>query len=116
MKKLKRKTEAVVPKQKEKLFVGLGSCIDVSRWDSFSSNDKFQQLQNPNGLVYFEVESLKAASELVNKFIKAYNLGSSSFDGGYVIDENMNFKAKVSYNGRVWDNEDWRVSKEIELC
>jgi hypothetical protein len=28
----------------------------------------------------------------------------------------MKFVANISYNGRVWDNENWQDAKEIELC
>jgi hypothetical protein len=100
----------------DKLYVGLGSTIDFSRWDSFSRNERIDELYKPDGLVYFEVSSLKEAVDLTQKFIKQYRLGASNWTGGIVLDISMNFFAKVSYNGRVWDNENWRIAKEIELC
>ena len=100
----------------KKLFVGLDSNIDYSRWESFSSNTKFDEINKPQGLVYFEVDSLLAASILTQKFIKEFRLGSSNWTGGVVLDSSMNFVANVSCNGRVWDNKDWKIAKEIELC
>lgn len=98
------------------LYVGIGATIDYSRWEFFSSNKRIEELQKPKGLVYFEVNSLKEAVELVRNFISEYRLGSSNWIGGLVTDSLMNFVAKISYNGRVWDNEDWKVAKEIEVC
>jgi len=121
----------------EKLYVGLGSSINMSTWHSSSRNVQMEELNKPEGLVYFEVNSLKDASDLVKKFINDFRLGSSNWIGGVVLDPNktahfwwcssnwiggvvldssMNFVAKISYNGRVWDNEDWRNAKEIKVC
>jgi hypothetical protein len=100
----------------EKFYVGLGATIDVSRWESFSLNEKIQELGNSKGLVYFEVSSLKEASDLTRKFIKDCRLGASHWIGGIVLDDSLNFKAYISYNGRVWDNEDWKIAKEIKIC
>lgn len=102
-----------IQSQATKLYVGLGSTIDMSRWDSLSSSNKLEVLKNPEGLVYFEIESLTKASELTQKFISQYNLGASSWIGGNVVDENFNFIANISYNGRIWDNADWKKAKEI---
>lgn len=100
----------------DKLYVGLGSTVDFSRWGSFSANERINELTKPDGLVYFEVSSLKEACDLTQKFIKEYRLGSSNWVGGIVLDYSLTFRAKTSYNGRIWDNEDWRVATEIELC
>jgi hypothetical protein len=100
----------------EKLYVGLGSSINMSTWHSSSRNVQMEELNKPEGLVYFEVNSLKDASDLVKKFINDFRLGSSNWIGGVVLDSSMNFVAKISYNGRVWDNEDWRNAKEIKVC
>ncbi|MCC5919680.1 MAG: hypothetical protein LAT68_05955 [Cyclobacteriaceae bacterium] len=100
----------------EKLYIGLGSNIDYSRWESFSINARIDELNKPQGLVYFEVDSLKMAADLTQKFIKEYRLGSSNWTGGIVLNSSLEFVANVSYNGRVWDSVDWRIAKEIELC
>lgn len=100
----------------KKLFVGLGSTIDFQRWESFSTNARIDELKKPNGLVYFEVNSLKDAANLTQKFIKEYRLGSSNWTGGIVLNYDMEFVAHISYNGRIWDSEDWQTAKEIELC
>lgn len=99
----------------KELFVGLGSEIDYSRWGSFSANRKYEELNKPDGLVYLKVENLKEASVLVTNYIKYFSLGSSNWTGGLVLDKNYNFVARVSYNGRVWDSENYQTAKEI-LC
>lgn len=97
-----------------KLYVGLGSTIDFSRWESFSTNERIDELTKPEGLMYFEVDSLKNASKLTQDFIKQYRLSSSNWLGGIVLDSSLQFKAKISYNGRIWDNENWKIANEIE--
>lgn len=101
---------------KAKFYVGLGSIIDFSKWESFSRNVRMDELERPKGLVYFEVDSLKEASNLTLKFIREFNLAASNWIGGIVLDSSMKFVANISYNGRVWDNENWQDAKEIELC
>lgn len=96
-------------------FVALGSQMDLFRFPQFSINAKIAELEKPKGFVYYQVEDLKAASRLCREFIKEYSLGSSNWIGGRVIDEHYNFIAKVSFNGRVWDNEEWEKAKEIEI-
>lgn len=98
------------------LYVGLGSIKDITRWNCFSGNMKIQEISKPDGLIYFQVTSLKEASELCQKFIRDYDLSSSNWIGGTVLDDNLSFIARVSYNGRVWDNEEFNLSKEIALC
>jgi len=98
------------------LYVGLGSTRDISRWDYFSGNMKVQEISKPDGMVYFQVNSLRDASDLCQKFIREFNLSSSNWVGGAVLDGNLSFVARVSYNGRVWDNKDFKSSKEIDLC
>ncbi len=98
-----------------KLYVGLGSTIHHGKWASFSRNEVLAEVAKPDGLVYFEVTSLKDATVLTKKFIDEFNLSSSNWAGGIVCDENFNFVAHISYNGRVWDNEDWKIAKEIDV-
>lgn len=100
----------------EKLFVGLGSSIDFSRWESFSRNAKQEQIAKPDDLIYFEVNSLKEASLLCRQFIEQFELSSSNWTGGIVLDEKMEFKARISFNGKIWDNLDWTIAKEIDVC
>jgi hypothetical protein len=97
-----------------KLFVSLGSEIDPHRFSQYSNNQKFEELHKPKGLVYFEVNSLLEAKNLTQKFIAEFNLGGSNWVGGRVIDEENNFVARISYNGRVWEGES-HPSKEIEI-
>ena len=69
-------------------------------------NEQLEELNKPDGNIFFEINSIKEASELCRKFINKYNLGSSNWAGGTIVNENFDFIATVSYNGRVWDNED----------
>ena len=99
----------------KKFYVALGSTINHNRWLNFSRNEAVTESLKPDGFIYFEVSSLKEASDLSLLFINEFNLGASNWTGGRVCDENMNFIARVSYNGRVWDSEDWKTSKEIYI-
>jgi hypothetical protein len=94
--------------------VSLGSEIDLHRFTQYSNNQKFEELQKPNGLVYFEVNNLLEAKNLTQKFINEFDLGGSNWIGGKVIDEENNFIARISYNGRVWESEN-HPCKEIEI-
>lgn len=97
------------------IFVSLGSEIDSSRFSQMSTNAKVDELHKPNGFIYFEVKDILSAKKLCQSFIKEFNLGGSNWIGGRIVNENFKFIAKVSYNGRIWDNEDWNKAKEIEL-
>lgn len=98
-----------------KMYVQLASNYDFERFNQMSKSEKFSLLQNPKQSVFIEVDSFKNASKLCSQYIDKFNLSSSSWTGGLIVDEDYNFIATVSYNGRVWDNEDWRKAKEI-LC
>jgi hypothetical protein len=52
--------------------------------------------------VYYKVKDLKEASEICQKYISYFNLGSRNWIGGLVIDDNNYVVARISYNGRVW--------------
>lgn len=104
----------MIEKYNQTLFVSLGSQLDIERFFQSSKNEQFEELGKPRGLIYFEVNNLKEASKLCRKFIDFFELGSSSWIGGRVIDNDDNFIARISYNGRVWESEEWPC-KEIEL-
>ena len=97
------------------MYVQLTSAIDEYRYNYMSFNEKIEELNKPDTNVFVQIESLKEASELVRKFVKKFNLTSSNFTGGEIVDENFNFMARISYNGRAWDNKDYKKSKEIIL-
>lgn len=101
-------------KYNSQLFVSLGSELNIERFSQYSRSMQFEELLKPRDLIYYEVKNLKGASELCRKFIRFHNLGSSSWIGGRVIDENDNFICRVSYNGRVWEKEEYPC-KEIEI-
>lgn len=86
----------------KKIFVALGSEIDEFRFNNLSTNLRIEELNKPNGLVYFEVQNIKAASKLCRDFIKEYGLGSGNWIGGRIINENFECIANISYNGRIW--------------
>lgn len=98
-----------------KLFVCLGSKIDSERFCQLSTNAKIQELRKPNENIYFQITSLVEAIDLCKNFIRYYDLGNSNWTGGRIVDSNNNFVANISYNGRLWDNEDWKFANEI-LC
>ncbi len=98
----------------KKLFVSLGSEIDPHRFLQYSNNQKFEDLYKTKGLVYFEVNGLIEAKNLTQKFIREFDLGGSNWVGGRVVDEENKFIAQISYNGRVWESENYPC-KEIEI-
>lgn len=102
-----------IQKSNMQLFVALGSQIDLFRFPQISTNAQIAELNKPKGFIYYQVEDLETASDLCKNFIKEFSLGSSNWIGGRVIDEHSNFIARISYNGRIWDNEDWKKAKEI---
>ena len=65
--------------------------------------------------VYLPVANLVEASEVCQRYIKKYNLGGSNWTGGRVINDNADFVASVSYNGRVWNSEDYIKAEEIAV-
>lgn len=98
-------------------LVELSSVIDYSRFFNMSSGAQMEELNKPySNLKRTQSKSLKEASNMVKAFIEKNNLGSSNFTGGTILDENFNFCAHVSYNGRVWANKEGeRPSREILL-
>lgn len=101
-------------KYNQNLFVSLGSQLDIERFLQSSRNVQFEEMNKPRNFIYYQVEGLKEASKLCQDFIKHFDLGGSSWIGGRVIDEDNNFIAMISYNGRVWESEDFPC-KEIEI-
>ena len=102
-------------KNKKQLFVSLGSEIDFERFFQYSKNERLGELRKPNDFIYFEIDNIYKAKELCQIFIKTYNLGGSNWIGGKVIDSDNNFIAKISYNGRIWDSDNWKIAKEITI-
>jgi hypothetical protein len=98
-----------------KLFVALGSEVDAIRFEQFSKNAKSAEFLKPNGFFYYEVKTLKEASLVCRKFIASHSLGSGNWLGGKVINEKSDFLAHISYNGRIWDNENYELANEIEI-
>lgn len=101
--------------EKQKLWVNLGSTENPFASLQGSRNVKIEEFQKSKETVYFEVLNLKEASDVCRKYIGYFNLRSGNWLGGQVIDDNNNFIARISYNGRVWDSEIHREAKEIEI-
>ena len=107
----------MIQKRESKLFVQLSSTIDKSRFEEMSRNAKIEEFLKPVGTAFIEVNSLKQAVEFCREFISRFNLSSSNWLGGLIVDDNFNFIARVSYNGRVWNNteDNWKIAKEIAI-
>jgi len=101
-------------KYEQELYVSLGSKLDVERFFQYSSNEKIEEMAKPRDFLYYQAMNLKEASELCKVFIKYFNLGSSSWIGGRVVDKVGSFVAFISYNGRIWESEQYPC-KEIIL-
>ncbi len=101
---------------KQRIFVQLATTLDIARYEQMSRNEKLEELNKPTGSIFFEIKSIDEAIALCKQFIDRFNLGSSNWAGGNIVSENFDFIATVSYNGRVWDNEDWFKAKEIVVC
>lgn len=105
-----------VNNEQSKLFVSAGSEIDFSRYPhQLSSSAKLEEIEKNLKVKFFPINDLKSASIFCLDYIKEHNLGGSNWIGGKVVDENMNFVAHISYNGRVWDSEIWKEAKEIVI-
>lgn len=100
----------------QKMYVQLATSFDMGRFEQMSKNEQFEEMNKPNGNIFFEIASIKEAVKLCKDFINKFNLGSSNWCGGKIVNERFDFIATVSYNGRAWDNEDWRKANEILVC
>lgn len=56
-----------------------------------------------------EVPDYYAASKVCRRFINENDLGAGNWTGGDVIEAGA-LVARVSYNGRVWDNENREIA------
>lgn len=101
-----------IKKITSKFHVSLRSQIDISRLFQYSSIAQFEELQKPNDFEYYQTISLYEVQLSWLKFIETNNLGGSNWVGGIVVGIDKNFVAKISYNVRIWDNENWRLAKE----
>ena len=81
-----------------------------------SSTGKAEEMNKPTGIKYVPVSDLQHARTKCLQFISTHNLGSANWTGGEVVDQNNRFVANISYNGRIWNNSDWRLAKEIVIC
>lgn len=52
-------------------------------------------------------DSVDDASELAQDFIDEYDLGASTYNYGFVTDDNKNLLYVIAYNGRVIEPKDY---------
>lgn len=105
----------MITNYESKIYVQLAAAVDCVKYEQMSSNVKLQMLHNPKNTVFVEIANIKEAVSLCKQYIREFDLGSSSWDGGLIVDQDFQFIAKISYNGRIWDNQNWSIANEI-LC
>lgn len=99
--------------KKQNLRVCVSSTISPLVYMQMSRSQQAEEIHKEMKAVYLRVSSLAEASDFCRRHIEKYNLGSSNWTGGRVINDNAEFVACVSYNGRVWDSEEYDNAKEI---
>ena len=53
------------------------------------------------------IVSLENASKITRNFIDKYDLGASSYDYGFITDDEKNLLYVVAYNGRIFKPQDY---------
>jgi len=77
---------------------------------SCGNPDYYQDPDRPiSDTMKVNVDTLKMASDICREYILEYDLGGGNWIGGQVTEDNKQI-AKISYNGRIWDN------KGQEIC
>lgn len=63
------------------------------------------------------IVSLENASKITRKFIDKHDLGASSYDYGFITDGEKNLKYIISYNGRIFQPQDYfgKSSDKVSL-
>lgn len=56
------------------------------------------------------VDSFKDASRAVRHFVETNDLGSGNFTGGRIFNDHGEAIGRVSYNGRVWGNDNQEIT------
>lgn len=101
--------------KKQNLWVCLDSTVSPFRYFQLSENEKVEERLKDKENVYFQVSNLAEAREVCQRYIAHFNLGSSNWTGGRVINDNSEFVANISYNGRIWDSEEFKNTREIKI-
>ena len=99
--------------KKQNLWVCLDSTVSEFRYFQLSLSEQIEEQFKDKERVYFQVSNLAEASEVCQRYIAHFNLGSSNWTGGRVINDSSDFVASISYNGRIWDSEEYAEAKEI---
>ena len=95
----------MLSKIENKMFIQLSSCFDDTNICAFTASQYLEAIERPYGNCYYEVSSIKEAIILCEEFRKYFNLDGSNWSGGRIVDNEMKFIAKVSYNGTVCKSE-----------
>ncbi len=81
-----------------------------------SKSNPWYYLQLNNTGPGIKVKTIDDAVRMVNNYCDTYNLGASQFSGGRVFDINRNFVARISYNGRIWAEREYKMGgPNVEL-
>lgn len=70
-----------------------------------------------NTLTIKNITSLENASKITRNFIDKYDLGASSYDYGFITDDEKNLKYIVSYNGCIFKPQNYfgKSSDKVSL-
>ena len=101
--------------KKQNLRVCVSSTISPFAFMQMSRSRQAEELEKEIEPLYLRVSSLEQARDFCQRYIDKNNLGGSNWTGGRVIDENSEFVASISYNGRIWDSEEYETAKEITV-
>lgn len=96
-------------------MVCFDSTVSEFRYFQSSRSEQIEEQFKDKERVYFQVSNLAEASEACQRYIAHFNLGSSNWTGGRVINDNSDFVAQISYNGRLWDSEEFADAREITV-
>jgi hypothetical protein len=90
-----------LPKKQIKYYIGLGMAPNPDHYGY-----EYEQYKK-EGLHYIGVYSIEEALELQRKYINENGLGGGNYIGGIILNANKKPIARVSYNGRIWENTPW---------
>ena len=68
---------------------------------------------DPKRAQYIEVPTMEAASKAVRAYIEKNGLGGGNWTGGSLT-VNGNEIARISYNGRAWDNAGQEIALVVQ--
>lgn len=78
--------------------------VMVVKLASVPNLDRYEGAERAIAATYVEVASFADAAAVCRRFITKHDLGSGNWSGGQVF-RGLKLLARVSYNGRVWNND-----------